>query len=138
MLISNIFYLQVLRMDFVYLFMIKYLTYFLLFCIGISSALGQKSPNIIIIVSDDHSFQSISAYGSKYGHTPNIDRIANEGLLFNRSYVNNSLCGPSRASLLTGKYSHKNGYKENENSHFDIAKIHLLKSCIKPDILHPG
>ena len=131
MLISNIFCLQVLRMDFVYLFMIKYLTYFLLFSIGISSAFGQKSPNIIIIVSDDHSFQSISAYGSKYGHTPNIDRIANEGLLFNRSYVNNSLCGPSRASLLTGKYSHKNGYKENENSHFDHNQNSFIKELHK-------
>ena len=84
-------------------------------------------PNIVIIVSDDHSFQSISAYGGKLMQTPNIDRIANEGVIFNKGYVTNSICGPSRAVLLTGKYSHKNGFKDNENSSFDGSQNTFIK-----------
>src|ERR1700677_1635468 len=76
--------------------------------------LGQRQPNIIFILSDDHAYQAISAYGSQLAQTPNIDRIAKEGALFTRAMVTNSICGPSRASLLTGKYSHKNGYTVNE------------------------
>lgn len=75
---------------------------------------AQGRPNIIFILSDDHAYQAISAYGSRLDVTPNIDRIAREGVLFTRAMVTNSICGPSRASLLTGKYSHKNGYKLNE------------------------
>ena len=77
------------------------------------SAPGRR-PNIIFILSDDHAYQAISAYGSRLAETPNIDRIAREGVLFTRAMVTNSICGPSRATLLTGKYSHKNGYKLNE------------------------
>jgi arylsulfatase A-like enzyme len=73
-----------------------------------------RRPNIIFILSDDHAYQAISAYGSRLAETPNIDRIAKEGALFTRAMVTNSICGPSRASLLTGKYSHKNGYPLNE------------------------
>lgn len=73
-----------------------------------------KRPNIIFIISDDHTSQAISAYGNRYVQTPNIDRIAREGVLFNHAMVTNSICGPSRATLLTGKYSHKNGYRLNE------------------------
>ena len=73
-----------------------------------------RRPNIIFILSDDHAYQSISAYGSRLAETPNIDRIAREGAIFTRAMVTNSICGPSRASLLTGKYSHKNGYAFNE------------------------
>jgi len=75
---------------------------------------AQQRPNIIFILSDDHAYQAISAYGSRLAVTPNIDRIAREGVLFTRAMVTNSICGPSRASLLTGKYSHKNGYTLNE------------------------
>ncbi len=78
-----------------------------------AAATGRR-PNIIFILSDDHAYQAISAYGSKLAVTPNIDRIAREGALFTRAMVTNSICGPSRASLLTGKYSHKNGYTLNE------------------------
>lgn len=91
------------------------------------SLFSQKKPNIVIIISDDHSYQSIGAYGSPYGHTPNIDRIANEGAIFHRSYVVNSICGPSRAALLTGKYSHKNGFKDNETSNFDHSQNTFIK-----------
>lgn len=73
-----------------------------------------KKPNIIFIFSDDHAYQAIGAYGNKYAKTPNIDRIAKEGGVFQNFLVTNSICGPSRANLLTGKYSHENGYIANE------------------------
>ena len=105
----------------------KYITLiFVLF--GLSCQLmAQKRPNVVIILSDDHAYQTISAYGSKYAQTPNIDRIANEGALFSRAYVNNSICGPSRATLLTGKYSHKNGFRDNETSEFDFNQDSFIK-----------
>jgi arylsulfatase A-like enzyme len=78
-------------------------------------------PNIVIILTDDHAVQSIGAYGSPYGATPNIDRLAKEGALFNRAFVANSICGPSRAILLTGKYSHTNGFKDNHDT-FDASQ----------------
>jgi len=72
-----------------------------------------ERPNIIFIMSDDHAYQAIGAYGSQLNKTPHIDRIANQGVLFNRCYVANSICAPSRASILTGKYSHANGVLDN-------------------------
>ncbi|MFD1770333.1 sulfatase family protein [Sphingobacterium suaedae] len=88
--------------------------------------MAQKKPNVVIIISDDHAYQAIGAYGG-FGHTPNIDRIAHEGIVFNRAYVNNSICGPARATLLTGKYSHKNGFKDNETSNFDFSQNSFVK-----------
>ncbi len=79
----------------------------------------QKCPNILIIFSDDHAYQAIGAYGNKIIPTPNIDRIAREGALLTNNFVTNSICGPSRATLLTGKYSHLNGYAFNERK-FDF------------------
>jgi arylsulfatase A-like enzyme len=76
----------------------------------------KKAPNILIIFSDDHAYQAISAYGSKLMQTPNIDRIAKQGAIFKNVFVTNSLCAPSRATLLTGKYSHTNGLKINHIS----------------------
>ena len=73
----------------------------------------QKRPNIVFIMSDDHGYQAISAYGHKLNETPNIDRIANEGMLFNNACVTNSICAPSRAVILTGKHSHINGKIDN-------------------------
>src|SRR5690349_9916653 len=70
-------------------------------------------PNIIFIMSDDHAYQALSAYGSKLINTPNIDRIAKEGMLMTAAAVTNSVCSPSRAVILTGKYSHLNGMKDN-------------------------
>ena len=75
---------------------------------------GQQRPNILFIFTDDHAYQAISAYGSRLNETPNIDRIATEGMRFDRCYVTNSICGPSRACILTGQYSHKNGYYIND------------------------
>ncbi len=73
----------------------------------------QNHPNIIFIMSDDHAFQAISAYGHGLNETPNIDRIAKEGAIFNRGFVTNSICAPSRAVMLTGKFSHLNGKIDN-------------------------
>lgn len=84
-----------------------------------SYAQQPKRPNIIFIFSDDHAYQAISAYGNKQVQTPNIDRIAKQGARFNNALVTNSICGPSRATLLTGKYSHINGYPLNEQR-FDV------------------
>jgi hypothetical protein len=69
-------------------------------------------PNIILVFSDDHARQAISAYGSKLIKTPSIDRLASQGTLFTRHYTSNPICAPSRATLLTGLYSHANGHKE--------------------------
>ncbi|WP_229252694.1 sulfatase family protein [Dyadobacter helix] len=85
-------------------------------------------PNIIFIFSDDHAYQAISAYGGKLMQTPNIDRIAKEGALFANALVTNSICGPSRATLLTGKYSHMNGYKRNDRTKFDTGQVLLSKA----------
>lgn len=82
----------------------------------------QRKPNVIFIFSDDHAFQAVSAYGGKLAKTPNIDRLAREGALFRNALVTNSICGPSRATLLTGQYSHKNGYTLNEKK-FDVSQM---------------
>src|SRR3954468_1806818 len=83
--------------------------------------------NIIYIMSDDHAYQAISAYGYKLNHTPNIDQLAEQGMMFTRAFVTNSICGPSRAVMLTGKHNHINGFKDNHSS-FDgnqqtVAKL---------------
>ncbi len=70
---------------------------------------GDGRPNILYIMSDDHAAHAISAYGSRINRTPNIDRLAREGMRFDRCFCTNSICTPSRATLLTGKYSHANG-----------------------------
>ncbi|WP_353616807.1 sulfatase [Cytophaga sp. FL35] len=99
--------------------------YFLLFLLLISACkqreepLAEKKeerPNIIFMMADDHALQAISAYGhpiSQLAPTPNIDRLAKNGALFTHSYVTNSICGPSRAVILTGKHSHLNGFRQN-------------------------
>lgn len=72
-----------------------------------------KKPNILFIMSDDHAYQAISAYGHGLNETPNIDRIAEKGAIFENSFVTNSICAPSRAVMLTGKHSFKNGKVDN-------------------------
>lgn len=82
-----------------------------------SQPASSQRPNIIYIMSDDHAFQAISAYGGALkdlAPTPNIDRIAREGIRFDRCLVTNSISGPCRAVILTGKYSHLNGFLKNE------------------------
>ena len=77
---------------------------------------AQKPLNILYIMTDDHSFQTLSAYDGRYIQTPNIDRIAKDGVRFTNSFVANSISGPSRACMLTGKHSHKNGFIDNEHT----------------------
>jgi len=75
----------------------------------------QKSqkPNIVFIMSDDHAFQAISAYSDKLINTLNIDKIAHQGIIYNKAFVTNSISAPSRAVILTGKFSHLNGVLGN-------------------------
>lgn len=89
----------------------------------------RRPPNIVFIFSDDHAWQAISAYGEsrKLLQTPNIDRLAREGMRFDRCLVTNSICGPSRATILTGKYSHLNGFYNNSNSRFDGSQTTFPK-----------
>src|SRR5210317_1592271 len=76
-------------------------------------AIEAKPLNVLFIFTDDHAYQAISAYGSNRNKTPNIDRIAKDGMLFNRAFVTNSICAPSRAVILTWKSSHLNGQLTN-------------------------
>lgn len=90
-----------------------------------SLAIASGKPNILFIFSDDHAQHAISAYGSKVNKTPNIDRIAQEGARFTNSFVTNSICTPSRATLLTGQYSHLNGvpvFNRFDGSRDNVAK----------------
>ena len=89
-----------------------------LICITLSFLLAcnqenNTPPNIVFIMSDDHAFQAISAYGHELNNTPNIDRIAQEGAIFKKAFVTNSICAPSRAVMLTGKHSFVNGKVDN-------------------------
>lgn len=81
-----------------------------------------KPPNIIFIMSDDHAYQAISAYDDRLIQTPNIDRIAKMGMLFTNASVTNSICAPSRATILTGKHSHMNGKVDN-HFRFDTTNV---------------
>lgn len=98
--------------------------------VGEVSAAEAKRPNILFIFSDDHGYQALSCYGSKVNQTPNLDRIAKEGMRFDRCFVTNSICGPSRAVILTGKYSHLNGFIRNGNT-FNGAQQTVSKLLAK-------
>jgi len=89
------------------------LIYFALALAGCTSDETSDRPNIIFIFTDDHSAEAISAYGSVINTTPHMDRLAREGMRFDRCYVTNSICAPSRATILTGKYNHINGQLTN-------------------------
>jgi len=95
----------------------------LLLAHGSRLSVAAERPNIVFIFTDDHACQSISAYGSKINKTPNIDRIATEGAVFLNSFCANSICGPSRACVLTGKHSHKNGFYSNGRGPFDGSQF---------------
>jgi len=85
---------------------------------GCVDSITDNPPNILFIMSDDHAYQAISAYDhpiARLAPTPQIDRIAEEGMIFHNMYVANSICGPSRACIITGKFSHINGFKNNGN-----------------------
>ena len=115
--------MAILLMDFLFLNklnrfqMFKSILLFLFLILILSCSVEKRDtrPNIIFIMSDDHAYQAISAYGNGLNKTPNIDRIANEGAIFTRACVSNSICAPSRAVLLTGKHSFINGKIDNKN-----------------------
>src|SRR6185436_777008 len=83
-------------------------------------------PNIIVIFTDDHAKKAVSCYGGTLIKTPNIDRLAAEGVRFENAFVTNALCGPSRAVILTGKYSHINGFRDN-NDTFNGSQVTFPK-----------
>ncbi|MDH3734689.1 MAG: sulfatase [Gemmatimonadota bacterium] len=85
-------------------------------------------PNILLIFSDDHAPHAISAYGSRINRTPHIDRLADEGAIFLNSFCTNSICGPSRAVVLTGKHSHINGRLVNGGEPFDMSQWTFTKA----------
>lgn len=94
---------------------------------------GKKQPNIIYIMSDDHASHAMSCYNSKINKTPNLDRIANEGMRFTNSFCTNSICAPCRAVVLTGKYSHINGKIDNSRKAFDGSQQTFPKLLQKAD-----
>ncbi len=105
-----------------------------LFTIASSYGAEAKQPNILFIFSDDHALNSISAYGgplATVAPTPNIDRIAAEGAIFKDSFCANSICGPSRACILSGKHSHKNGFLRNDGRGFDQSQWTFIKQIKK-------
>ena len=91
------------------------------------AATAQQRYNIVYIMTDDHTAQMMSCYDNRYVETPNLDRIAADGVKFVNSYVANSLSGPSRACMLTGKHSHKNGFTNNEHGVFDGSQQTMPK-----------
>ena len=91
----------------------------------------QLRPNILFIFSDDHAVNAISSYGGPLAEatqTPNIDRLARAGALYQNSFCANSICGPSRATILTGKHSHKNGFIRNTTKGFDQSQWTVAKA----------
>ncbi|OQY00145.1 MAG: sulfatase [Bacteroidetes bacterium 4572_117] len=101
------------------------ITIVLIFSISACAKEKEKTtqrPNILFIMSDDHAYQAISAYDNTLLKTPNIDRLADEGMLFTNACVTNSICAPSRATILTGKHTHINGKIDNF-SPFDTTQV---------------
>ncbi len=98
---------------------------------GVARGQDSERPNIVFLFSDDHAIKSISAYGgplAKIAPTPNIDRLAQEGAVFLNSFCANSICGPSRATILTGKHSHKNGFQRNTGKGLDQSQWTVAKA----------
>ncbi|WP_111683631.1 sulfatase family protein [Winogradskyella tangerina] len=102
-------------------------------CIALSACYENTStknvnerPNIVFIITDDHAYQALSAYDDKLIETPHIDRLAREGMLFKKAYVTNSICSPSRAVALTGKFSHLNSVRDNLDV-FDTTQVTFPK-----------
>lgn len=104
------------------LYILSLVLLFTLFSCEEKKVLPKKRPNIIFIMSDDHAYQAIGAYGSNLIETPHIDRIANEGITFTNACVTNSICAPSRATILTGKHTHINGKTDNRRP-FDTTQV---------------
>lgn len=96
----------------------------------VQAQVSDDRPNVVFIFSDDHAVNAISSYGGELAEvapTPNIDRIAREGALFTNSFCANSICGPSRACILSGKHSHVNGFMRNDGKGFDQSQWTFVK-----------
>lgn len=91
---------------------------------------SSKRPNILFIMSDDHASHAISAYGSRLVQTPNIDRLAREGMRMDNCFCTNAICTPARATLLTGQYSHRNGVRVNKDA-LDGRNPDLLQKLLQ-------
>jgi len=105
---------------------VKQISIFLIAIALILTGCNEKQPNIIFIMSDDHATQALSCYGSRLIETPNLDQLAADGMLFNKAFVTNSICAPSRAVILTGKHSHLNGVPNNHAT-FDSGQVTFPK-----------
>jgi arylsulfatase A-like enzyme len=103
---------------------IRLLIFFLLFANAAFNQPARQRPNIIYIMSDDHDNDAISAYNKQFISTPNIDRLAKDGMIFTKAFVGNSICSPARATILTGQHSHKNGVRDNR-TRFDSSKTNI-------------
>ena len=98
----------------------------ILFAGFLSCQKTNERPNIVFIMTDDHAAHAISAYGSRLNQTPNIDRLAEAGVRFNNAFCTNAICAPSRAVILSGKYSHLNGVRDNR-ARFDSSQVTFPK-----------
>ena len=87
----------------------------------------EQQYNIVYIMTDDHTSQMMSCYDNRYVETPNLDRIAADGVKFTNSFVANSLSGPSRACMFTGKHSHANGFYDNTTCIFDGSQMYFRR-----------
>jgi hypothetical protein len=108
----------------------------LTFALALLAATLLAAPNVIFVMSDDHAAHAISAYGSRVNQTPNIDRLAREGMLFRNTFVTNSICTPSRATILTGTYSHKNGvpvFNRFDSSQTTVATLDARRRVLHGD-----
>jgi arylsulfatase A-like enzyme len=97
----------------------------MILALAVAAAAAAARPNVVFVMTDDHAAHAISAYGSRVNETPAIDRLAREGMLFRNAFVTNSICTPSRAAILTGKYSHLNGV--TVFNPFDGSRPHVAK-----------
>ena len=92
----------------------------------VARASAADPPNIVFIMSDDHAAHAIGAYGSRVNQTPNLDRLARDGMIFRNVFATNSICTPSRATILTGQYSHQNGvpfFNRFDSSRMTVARL---------------
>lgn len=96
---------------------------------------GARRPNIVFIMTDDHAQSALGVYGNRILKTPNLDRIGNEGLRFEQAFVTNALCLPSRASFLTGQYSHTHGMRTNGEESGFMDEPELRNAATWPNLL---
>ena len=102
--------------------------------VAFAAAAGTARPNILFIMTDDHAAQAISCYGSKVNQTPHLDRLAKEGMRMDRVFATNAICTPSRATILTGKYSHLNGVPVFNR--FDGSQPTVAEAAAAGGLLH--